>query len=69
MRAAICRRPDGHCLVQGGTAIEGGSHGSQCLEEISTYEHVKYKNSSICRTFGPVEDVCKGPLCCLSCRN
>ena len=39
------------------------------LEEISTYEHVKYKNSSICRDFGPVEDVCKGPLCCLSCRN
>ena len=26
IRAAICRRPDGHCLVQGGTAIEGGSH-------------------------------------------
>ena len=26
IRAATCRRPDGHCLVHGGTAIEGGSH-------------------------------------------
>ena len=26
IRAATCRRPDGHCLVNGGTAIEGGSH-------------------------------------------
>ena len=53
----------------GGTAIEGGSHGSRGLEEIPTYEHVKYKNSSICRDYGPIEDVWKGPLCCLSCRN
>ena len=43
IRAAICRRPDGHCLVHGGTAIEGGSHRSRGLEEIPTYEHVKYK--------------------------
>ena len=66
IRAALCRRPDGHCLVQGGTAIEGGSHGSRGLEESPTYEHVKYKNSSICRDSGPVEDVSKGHL---SCRN
>ena len=26
IRAATCRRPDGHCPVQGGAAIEGGSH-------------------------------------------
>ena len=41
IRSALCRRPDGHCLVQGGTALEGGGHGSQGEEEISTYEHVK----------------------------
>ena len=69
IRAATCRRPDGHCLVHGGTAIEGGSHGSQGGEKSPTYEHVKYKNSSICRDSGPVVDVWKGPLCCLSCRN
>ena len=27
------------------------------------------KNSSICSDFGSVEDVWKGPLCCLSYRN
>ena len=69
IRAATCRRPDGHCLVHGGTAIEDGSHGSQGGEESPTYEHVKYKNSSICSVSGSVEGVCKGPLCCLSCRN
>ena len=26
IRAATRRRPDGHCLVHGGTAIDGGSH-------------------------------------------
>ena len=65
----MCGGPDGHCLVGGGggTAIEGGSRGGQGLEEISTHERVKCMNSGICRDFGPVGDVCKGPLCCLSC--
>ena len=62
----MCGGPDGHCLVRGGTAIEGGSRGGQGLEEISTYERVKCMNSGIRRDFGPVGDVCKGPLCCLS---
>ena len=42
IRAATCRRPDGHCPVQGGTAIECGSHESQGGGETPTYEHVKY---------------------------
>ena len=53
-------------LSMGGTAIESGSQGE---EEIPSCEHVKYKNSSICSDSGSVEDVWKGPLCCLSCRN
>ena len=51
----------------GGAAVGGWSRWGQGGEEVSTCEHVKCKNSGICRDFGPVEDVCKGPLCCLSC--
>ena len=51
----------------GGAAVEGGSHGGRGLEEVSACEHVKCGDSGICGDFGPVEDICGGPLCCLSC--